>query len=91
MTPRVVLLAGALALTGCAGGQPRVDPLPPPSALACWAPGVNAHGEHSGPFACADDGVTPIYSQPISRRTPPSVEVPCPPGHRGPCWMTGSQ
>ncbi len=84
---RVMLLAGALALTGCADGRSRVDPLPPPS-VACWAPGLNAHGEHSGPFACADDGVTPIYSEPIGRVTP-SVQVPCPPGQRGPCWISG--
>lgn len=89
MRRRAILLAAFLALVGCSSGPTRLDSLPrSPSEGACWG-GYSARGERTGPFQCSGDGVTPIYSEPIGRRTPAAVEVPCPPGHRGPCSMTG--
>lgn len=79
MRRRALLAAGALLLSGCTGSGPRnesVRPLPTPANSECWG-SYSADGRN-GPFECAGDGVTPIYSRPLPRPAPMEGPIPCP-------------
>lgn len=79
MRRRVLLVAGALLLTACTGsGPPKAGTQQrlAPADEVCWG-SYSAEGRN-GPFECAGDGVTPIYSRPLPWPAPMEGPIPCP-------------